>query len=422
VTTHIKQRGSGKQRFRRPEWTEDESVVQLHLDFRCMPGGRDVQSALLERLDQAARQTFIIGLDYATPVLISGVVARGAPIKLTAVIHPDVVQRLLAPVPDGADARFTSLALEIGPREAVLKDVLSQQPKPFTIEEAECLLGDDFGLVNTAAAVVVPIDQKLDAEWLASVREWTKQQARTYLETHWHDGEPIDQVIFSGRNFLARIEAHAEHVDRLRSEIDRIHNRMIQLKHEANHILGLPADTRVDFDTVTDNRRLADLIARFSKLLKAADRLKLIRRQVYRSVDGLKRSWFGWVTTRLAMMCIKHKAAYVREHLTILAKEKAAPDYWGRTMNKMMNNGSKGQFLRRMSGKLKWYDVPEIVVPSWHTSSTDVRHSVVDTAQRRGEGFRAKVDGWLMHADLHAALTVALWLLLRPRQSLAQAA
>jgi len=121
-------------------------------------------------------------------------------------------------------------------------------------------------------------------------------------------------------------------------------------------------------------------------------------------------------------MCRAHKAAYVRENLSVVAKEKQTPDYKGRTFNRMLNNGAKGQFVRRVAAKLKWWGVPEVVVPSYYTSTTDVRHAVVDARQRSGELFKARTDDWRMHADLHAGLTLALWPLLRPRVQLAQAA
>ena len=405
------------ERFSRPEWNGDDSTVQLHIDFRCMPGGREVQDSLLLRLTQAAHQALSIGADYSTPVLVSGLVAYGPPLKLTATVRGEVVKRLIENVPDGTDASFTSMVLEIGPSETVVKGVLSQKPKPFTLEEAECLLGNDFGYVSTSSAAVVTIDKEVDAAWAASVKGWTKAQSKTYLETHSHDGEPIDQVVFSGRKFLAGIEKHALHVDRLRSEIDLIQNRLTRLKQDANRILGVDRDARIDVDLVTGDVRLADRVKRFTKLLGVASRLKMLRRKVYRSVDGLKKSWFGFITTRLATMCVKHKAVYVREHLTILAKEKTAPDYWGRTMNRMMNNGAKGQFLRNATRKMKWWGVPEVVVPSYYTSTTDVRNSVVDKKQRKGEVFKARVDGRQMNADLHAGLTLALWLLLRPQDA-----
>ncbi len=196
-----------------------------------------------------------------------------------------------------------------------------------------------------------------------------------------------------------------------------------RLKHEVNRLQGRPSDAAVDQELVgADDGRLVGLHRRFFKLLGVVGRLKLLRRQVYRVIDGLKRSWFGFVTTKLAQLCREHKAAYVRENLTILAEGKESPGNKGRTFNKVLNNGSKGQFLRRMSAKLKWYGIPEVVVPSFFTSSTDVRHSCVDGGQRRGEMFTARADGRKMHADVHAALTLALWPILRPRPALVIAA
>ena len=203
-------------------------------------------------------------------------------------------------------------------------------------------------------------------------------------------------------------------------EIQRHFHR---IKHEVNRILGHPEDAPVDLTLEPgNNRRLADLLRRFAKLLEGASRLELLRRQIYRTVDGLRKSWFGWVTTQLVRICRAHHAAYVCESLSVVAKEKQTPDYKGRTFNRMLNNGAKGQFVRRASAKLKWWGVPEVVVPSYYTSTTDVRHAVVDAKQRSSEVFKARTDGWQMHADLHAGLTLALWPLLRPRAELAQAA
>lgn len=143
---------------------------------------------------------------------------------------------------------------------------------------------------------------------------------------------------------------------------------------------------------------------------------------MYRTVEGLKRSWFGHVSRVELELARKWDAGVVREHLTVMAEEKGGPDYKGRTYNKMINNGAKGQYIRRASDKLAWNGVPEAVVPSWWTSSTDVRNGIVDKAQRRGDAFVARADGRKRHADMHAAQTLALWPILRPRPATALAA
>jgi hypothetical protein len=400
-----------KERYGCPVWKTQDSIVQLHLDFRCM-GGREAQNALLERLDSLVLPNEASKLKTVTsvPFLVSGVVARATPLKFNAVVRSNVLESLINSASNAV--HFTSLVLEIGPTETVVKGILSQKPQPFTLAEAKCLLGNDFGFVNTASAVVVEKDRLIDEEWLASTADWTKTQAREYLETHSHDGSAIEEVMFNGRHFLDRVKVHSQHIDRLRSDINRNYARMERLKYEINRELGQPLDTRIEA-LEYGSKRSMELTGRFMKLLGAVAHLKMLRRQVYRSIDGLKKSWFGFVTTRLVQMCVKHKAGYVREDLTILAKEKKDPEYKGRTFNKMMNNGAKGQFLQRMSDKLKWWGVPEVILPSYYTSSTDVRYSVVDGKQRKGEVFTARRDGRKMHADLHAGLTLALWPLLR---------
>jgi len=107
-------------------------VAQLHLDYRCLSGRRPAQDALLGRLTEAARGC--IETVCSTTFLVSGVIARAAPLKLTATVRRDVVKRLMEPLADDVDVRFTSLALEIGPAETVVRGVLTQRPRPFGLD------------------------------------------------------------------------------------------------------------------------------------------------------------------------------------------------------------------------------------------------------------------------------------------------
>jgi transposase len=110
----------------------------------------------------------------------------------------------------------------------------------------------------------------------------------------------------------------------------------------------------------------------------------------------------------------KYNAAVVREDLSILAKGKATQGYRGRTFNKMITNGSKGQYIKRASDKLRWDGIPELVIPSYHTSSACTVHSLVEATMRQGEEFFCPQCGVRQHADLHAADTIGNYLLLRP--------
>lgn len=154
---------------------------------------------------------------------------------------------------------------------------------------------------------------------------------------------------------------------------------------------------------------------RFFRLLAAVGKLKAKRREVYRAVSGLKKSWFGYVAQRKAALAEKYGAAVVTEDLDILAVETDDPAYKGRTFNKMINNGSKGQYNLRSDNTLKWKGIPSIKVPSFYTSATDWRDGTVDKAQRRGETFKATSDGRQWDADLHAAEMIGRYLFLRPK-------
>ncbi len=404
--------GAVDERFGCPVWKEDDATVQLHLDFRCLIGGRGAQDALLASLT-AAIEPAAAGKRFNTALLVAGVVARGAPLHLGASVFPEIVGNLWQG--KSGSVAMTSLALELGPRDVAVRGVVTQASAPYALAGATHVLGDDFGYCNTSAQAVVKLDAPLDSAFFAEAAEWTKAQCRAYLETHAHEADPVEAVLHCGRDFLTAIERHAKHVDALRSEIDLAYNRLHSIKHEVCRVLAIPATGKPDLTLHVGDARVDKLLGKMGMLLKRIGRLKTLRRGVYRSVDGLKRSWFGWLANRKAQLARKHRAVVVREHLTVVAKEKEAPGYFGRTFNKMINNGAKGQYLRAASAKLRWFGIPEAVVQSFYTSSTDVRFGVVDRKQRRTQdSFVAKTDGRVRQADLNAACTIALYAMLKP--------
>ncbi len=390
-----------------PEFKTEEATVQLHLDQRCLNGAKVAFDAVTNRL------TDLIKVGGKVPFLVSGLKARATPFHFVAEVKPDILKKLVES--SSSEPSFTSLAIEIGPTETLIRGVLSQKPKPYTIEEATHILGDDFGFVNTSAQSIVKIDKPLSMAFFEDAKTWTKEQARAYLESHTHDGKAIEHVLHDGKDFLDVIEKHVNHIQRLRSQIDLIYKRFGMIKHEVCRILGVPDDTHLGLENpppILTDKRLVKLWGKLQKLLKE---LKPLRRKLYRRIEGIKKSWFGWLSTQKAKLALRYKAIVVREDLTILAKEKCSPGYFGRDFNKMMNNGAKGQYLRSASRKLKWFGIPEVTIPSFYTSSTDVRHAVVDGNQRQGLVFTARVDGERSHSDLHASETMGLYPLLRPK-------
>jgi transposase len=293
---------------------------------------------------------------------------------------------------------------------------LTQKPIPYSLAEATHILGDDFGFANTSAQAIVPIDRPLSIEFFEEASTWTKSQAKNYLETHTreilrisNDGEAVQEILHSGRNFLSAIKNHALHIDKLRGEIDCLYNRFMRIKETVCREFVIPLQDKIDFTMKTSDKRLSHLLSKLAMLMKQVTHLKHLRRKLYRTVDGIKKSWFGWLSNRKAETARYYHAVVVREDLTILTIEKDDPAYKGRTFNKMLNNGAKGQYLRIASGKLKWYGIPELTVPSFFTSCTDIKNGVVDKKQRKSQDkFVSAVTGESQQADIHAALTIAL--------------
>jgi hypothetical protein len=406
-------------KYRHPEWgRDDEAVVQLHIDYRCVPAGtagsnKEAWAGLQGRLTDAMRMVVVGGEPAAVPLLVAAPVAYGSCKTVRAVLRREPLKHLVDS--KNLDAfEISSICLEIGPRTVAVKGVLSFRPKVRSLEDVTHLAGRDYGYRNTIALAVVRKDAAIDADLLVKAKDWGREGCKAYLEAHGHDGEAVETVLLDGADFLKAASGHALRVDALRSEIDRVYPRIHALKANINDRLGAAPDALVDLRMVTGDRHLAGWVKRLSRLLAHVGRLKLERRGVYRTVEGLKRSWFGYVSRVELELARKWDAAVVREDLTVMAIEKDAPDYKGRTFNRMMNNGAKGQYIRRAGQKLRWNGVPEVVVPSYWTSCTDVRNGTVDKAQRRGPTFVAKADGRTLDADLHAARTIALWPILRP--------
>jgi len=230
-------------------------------------------------------------------------------------------------------------------------------------------------------------------------------------------------LLLDTRNFLNCIADHALHVDRLRSQIDLNYTKLAYFKRLLLKPLGLndPVERVPDgyrgqpgkpASLVHGDPLVQSLIDKFFRILDLPLKLKELRRDVYRKVSAIKRCWFGWLSTREAEMATALDAVVVRENATFLAVPNDDPKYMGRTFNKMLNNGARAIYEAIASAKLAWLGIPKLRIPSPYTSKADLSASSVYETKRRGEDF-VDASGKKWHADEHAGLTIAAWLLLR---------
>ena len=325
-------------------------------------------------------------------------------VKLPLSAVPGALKRLLA----GNEER-RSLVLEIGPGKIAFRVVFAKVKPSLDIASRTAIVGRDFGYSKTISLTAIEADCSGIEQVHGEVEKLDKAGARAWMENKTHSPRVLETVQLSGRRFLDAIHSMTERIDRLRSDIDKGYDTLDAMKGALVARLGLSADDRIEPSMEGGKPFLA--------LLASLQTLKMKRRRLYDRIRSLKKVWMGHVSNRELKLAEKHNAVLVREDLTVVAAEKDKPGYKGRTFNKMINNGSKGQYLARASNKLIWNGVPELAIPSFYTSTFCHLTGVVDKRQRRGDTFTSRLGGYVRNSDLHASETIACYLLLTPQAS-----
>ena len=388
-------------------------VCQIHLDYRLLPGKVDP----VERIDGEARLLMdTANRKYCSFLEIANLAPRGKTIRIPLLLAGKALRTLFdAAGNPNENVQVNSIIVEIGQSLMEVKaDLVRSKPELRSINDCEILVGRDLGYANTITVNAVRRDRDIDPEELKRILAFTKAEALEYLQTHYHD---MDNVVtrkrFSGRRFLKLIENHCTRIDKLKSQIDSVYNKIGRLRGILAGYFGLDKDELIAEDLRITDPLIRKVHKKFFALLVRVQHLKALRRRLYGKIAGIKKSWFGFLANVEREMAGK-KGAVIREDLTVLTPEKETPEYKGRTFNKMINNGSKGQYIRRASEKFLWNGIPEITVLSYYTSCTCTIHSLVDKPMRSGEKFLCPLCGKARHADENAAHTIANYLLLRP--------
>jgi hypothetical protein len=404
-----------------PAFGGDDIIVSLPLQYQVLPSA---DRNIAQRIDQGLDALLLedtTNTQYRFFADISHPTGRGERIRLPLAV--DV--RTLTPLLDAQGKKgFTanSLTLELGPHGEVGMRLVVAQPKrkPEPVDRFEYVLARDFGYKNTISLSLLELDRPLEAERVEQLRAFTKEQAETYLSSHLLRAEP--KVRFrlrkSGEAFLARINELTDKIEAFTSRIDNAYNAIFAEKLDLSAELGLTAGADgqlalVQKDMAARGSALRKRISTFFERLGAVKSLKLERRKLYRKIAAIKKNWFGYLANLEVSFAKTWKAIHISEALTNEAIEKESPKYKGKTFNKMINHGARGQYTRRVNAKLAWNGVPSVALPSWYTSSTCCRHAVVNTGQRKGDVFacqRCLAEGRPPeHADEHAADTLAVY-------------
>ncbi|XKH61783.1 transposase [Halomonas sediminis] len=427
-------------RYLPPVYGKDEAFTcQLHLDYRVVRGLKD--GKVLDPLNKAAALLLHDQTNrcYQHFLEVSHPTPRQPPIRIPIHLTEKRLRRLGI---EGLKTAFKSFVLEIGTSRIEVKGVVERVRPAYTaaqttanaspvkladddfialakaLNECDTLMGRDFGYANTIALTVLKRERALSADDLRElmvIRHLPRARAKAAMKEWFssregRDIEVVTQQCYSGRNFLKAIHGHCQYIDRLSSQIDCLYNKIDALKWILVTTLALnPEEWIPQKGLAFPDAFVKSLHQRFFHLLDKVTHLKAKRRQRYRRIAGLKKSWFGYLSNQEIALAKEHNAAMIREDLTVMAVEKTAPDYKGRRFNKMINNGSKGQYIQRASDKLLWNGIPELAMPTPYTSQACLYHQQL--GKRQGERFTCPRCEKSRHSDLNAAMNIAGMLL-----------
>lgn len=384
-------------------------TLQLHVDLRMLPSS-DPTPGLALREDAARLLCDPGNRLYHRFIDLAGVAPRERRIRVPLAVTPKLAKRL-----DGAASDWAALIVELSAEHIGVR-LVGGQPPPEAPSEARTFVGRDFGYANTVSLSVAraaqPVGLEALREQLAALDSAEAAAAFLTARAVPPSVEILERVRFEGRAFLARVNTLCERIDATKSRIDLAYNQLFALKGALVSDLGLAPDAQI-----TPALKRRDPRAReFFRLLGQIKDLKRARRRHYAKIKAIKQAWFGFLANTELRLAQRHQAVVVRERLSVVAIETEAPDYKGRTFNKMLNNGARGQYQRRATQTLSWNGVPELVVPSWYTSRACLRHSeIVDAKHRRGETIFLPCCNAHDHADEHAADTLASYPFLVPK-------
>ena len=398
---------------------EDRFTCQIQLDYRNLVNGHSAKS-----VDDAWRLLVDTGNSrYFIFIEISNPVPRGSAIRIPLMISRKLFRRLTGETLNGEAVK--SLVVEIRADRVEVRAILAKtKPAAREVNECDYLIGRDFGYANTISLSVARRSRNIDPALLRLVKtdgenpaeiKRAKEKSLEYFQTHFNpEPEIVRRLQFSGKHFLERIEHYSRKIETLKSEIDLTYNKIHRYGNLLKDCLGLEPEELIPRDAQCPTPPLERLKNRFFRLLDHVKHLAEVRRRLYRKIRKLKKNWFGYLANIETALAREYNAAIVREKLTIIAEEKESPAYKGRIFNKMINNGSKGQYIRKASEKFRWNGIPEIDIPAFWTSSTCIVHGLVDTTMRKGRMFFCPKCKVPRDADTNASDTIANFLLLEP--------
>jgi hypothetical protein len=405
-----------------PQFGADADYTsQFMLDCRLtLPPNKPSETAALLN-EQAVLLRDIANVRYHTFLEIANPHAGQPRLRLPILFDLELLKRLDA----SGIAQVKTFCLAIGPDQVKIRAVM-QKPAGTEAEldpnRRPFILSRDAGITNTVTWALLKVDAPIEPtrlEWFADVAkmrdtEEAKRLMREFIETHAHPGDNAwTPIVMSARRFRDQAGRHFHYIDRISREIDQLYDKIERLKSLLCAHLGLKAEEWIPEEVTLLEPYMRRVHQKFFGLLHQVRRLKQKRRERYDRIEGLKKSWLGYLANQEVALAKLFNASVAREQLTYVTIPTDSPLYRGKRFNRDMNQACRGRYSRTAAAKLAWEHIPELVVPSYYTSKACLIHSLPE-GWRKDEDYRCPLCGEKIHADAHAAVTIGLLLLARP--------
>lgn len=232
-------------------------TLQLHLDYRMLPsvkrkGQPDKPSeAICLRDGEAYVLKDKKNRKYRRFLDIAGVLPRAPRLRIPVVLTRKIAERMA-----GTNKEWASIIIELtsdrGEAPTIGARLVCGKPpeaKKIDLKAVTCIVGRDFGYVNTIALSVATITNPVDLTGHTGkeILDDSREEAQAYFEDHVRrEGvQIVERLKFEGRHFLDRIARCCDKIDSYTSRIDQGYNALERLRAKIFDTLGLDKNDRI---------------------------------------------------------------------------------------------------------------------------------------------------------------------------------
>ena len=404
-----------KSRFSQPRFgINDDFSTTIHFDKRIVDKYKE------KVIDIDKHYKWLIDNNnkhYRLFLAISHPVNHGEKINIPIQLNKELYNRLLnnGELPDTQSILLVIKHNTIEIRNTLTKEKIETNLKAKfnQLKNSDHIISRDFGYLDTITLSVIENEFNLSLKEFEERLELNKKDTKLLYENKNYTPKIVKQYQYSGKNFMTKLSQQGLKIDKYKSEIDCLYNKIELLLMNIKNHLNLKEEQQINENIIVKDKFVQQLIHKFFKLLKTTTNLKTLRRNVYKKIQGIKKSWFGFLSNIEKKLIKSYNATIIVENLSVMAIEKEKPEYKGKSFNKMINNGSKGQYMTMAKEKFLWNGILEIRIPSYYSSTTCTQHSLVDKDMRKNKKFLCPKCKITKDADKNASDTIASFLLLR---------